>query len=438
MSTKIHNVICSMICAISLGAVQHVYSHTNKTFMQQRNAALFNLPLEQTTLKERCVTRLDDRFGGILWGSYMRSESIKGKETGSYFGINQKHIIDLTTTLPKNYIINGAAPAAANTTIEISPRSKQKAFIFGYYQDLSKIARGLFLSCKIPLVFIKNSMMFSCNDHDINLFLEGQRIPGQQRLLIGQIIGTHNPQYQYQETSGAADIDLQVGYRFLNKDDYNAQIYLSLIIPTEHKTPNNYFFKPQVGSQHWGLGGGLEAQVMLWGDEDHAVKANYATSYRYFFQSPEERLLGLSDLPWGHYNLINVHGTIAPAANYLLKTVDVARGSMLDMVLSFVYNNYGFTADIGYELYFSEQETVKVPGPIPQYTHAVTGVSHALDATAAETPTQFTHSIYGGIGYTFTDFDTPLTLGAGCKYEYASSNSALDNVSYWIKCAWSF
>ena len=61
-----------------------------------------------------------------------------------------------------------------------------------------------------------------------------------------------------------------------------------------------------------------------------------------------------------------------------------------------------------------------------------------LDTNACSTPRQLTHKIYGGIAYTTKTWQTPLMLGAGGHYEFASNNSAIEGWGMTVKAGLSF
>jgi len=51
--------------------------------------------------------------------------------------------------------------------------------------------------------------------------------------------------------------------------------------------------------------------------------------------------------------------------------------------------------------------------------------------SAAETPSQLTHSIYGGLAYGFLDWDYPVLLRLGAKYEWKDDNAAIERFGIW-------
>jgi hypothetical protein len=61
-----------------------------------------------------------------------------------------------------------------------------------------------------------------------------------------------------------------------------------------------------------------------------------------------------------------------------------------------------------------------------------------LNLASASTGSQFTNAIFGGAGYVFKNWDCPLMLGVGGKYEFANNNNALEQWGVWLKAGVGF
>ena len=62
---------------------------------------------------------------------------------------------------------------------------------------------------------------------------------------------------EVQSTTGVADIDLVLGYNFLNKEKYHAGINLGLTIPCGEENSGDVVWHPIYGNaNHWALGVG--------------------------------------------------------------------------------------------------------------------------------------------------------------------------------------
>jgi hypothetical protein len=61
-----------------------------------------------------------------------------------------------------------------------------------------------------------------------------------------------------------------------------------------------------------------------------------------------------------------------------------------------------------------------------------------IDNAAATTPSALSHSVYGSLGYCFQEWENPLALSVGGKYEFASENSAVEQWGVWLKAGLSF
>ena len=63
--------------------------------------------------------------------------------------------------------------------------------------------------------------------------------------------------------------------------------------------------------------------------------------------------------------------------------------------------------------------------------------SWGIDVEKAETPSQFTHKIFGGIGYIFEGHTYPLIIGLAGHYEF-DSDDGMDNWGIWEKLGITF
>lgn len=389
------------------------------------------------------------------------------------------------TDLDINYLLHDKDWAtitpkpAANFSLD--PEQKIYGVRIDYHQNMDKILRGLYLTINLPIVHVENKTSPSVSNAtnsttyaDVKTTLAeylrgdyahaqdaGGAITNSQLKLIYAKIGDK------QSDTGVADIDLALGYKFFNKEKYFGSIAIGLTIPTGNEADGVHMFTPIVGNgKHFGLGADLNIGGRIWGDIDHNFKAIARMKYRYLFENSERRTLGIKGYNWGQYLLLVQAGVAAatatsliPAANVTTLNVDVTPGSQFDGILGITYNNGGFNLDLGYNAYIRENEHVHLKDAFEAGSYAVANRSYntaanaanhetpgtfvavlanitdntstailskdTLDVDAAATPSQFTNSLYAGLGYNFKDWDSPLMLGLGGKYEWASKNSAL-------------
>ncbi len=171
--------------------------------------------------------------------------------------------------------------------------------------------------------------------------------------------------------------------------------------------------------------------------------------------------------PHGQYLLGGEKGKkgVFPLANVLTREVDVEPGSQLDGIVAFAFHWGNFLFDIGYNLYIQEAEDVKVKTwandtyGIADYAYdtandftitTLPGDGVADDTTegpinreqvrdsAAETPSQVTHKLYGGLGYAFNHWNYPLMVGIAGSYEWPENNAAMEQWAVWGKVGLSF
>ena len=436
-----------LVAALAVSA-SHVQAHTNKTFLMPRPHGV-DIALENSSGWQELIHRQDkDKFGGNFQAIGFYRQSSSNDEIGNYFGVDGKRKFAL-----KFKEEGGKVVEVADDVVSISPEQKSWGVYLTYYQELDKILKGLYFNINLPIVQVDNDMNVQVKDAALAKFLRGDVDHG-HKIKFGGDDNAPLPQLQHARMGGrdttteVADIDIMLGYRFLDKESYHAKINIGITIPTGNEPDGRRLFEAVGGNgQHFGLGAGLDGTVRLWGDEEQNIKVHAAFNYRFLFESSERRTLGIKGVSAGHLQAVvfkvkeSSFEDLQPAANALTQNVDVTPGSQFDGIINLAYNYDNFHIDAGYNLYFREDESVDLKDKVdPELRFAALKdaagggfvlndarlLKDNIDTTAAENPSQTTHKVYGGIAYLFRNWDVPVLVGFGGHFEFRSNNSALE------------
>ncbi|MCB9493526.1 MAG: hypothetical protein H6679_04605 [Epsilonproteobacteria bacterium] len=369
-----------------------------------------------------------------------------------------------------------------------NPDAERYGARFDYYQSLDKLLKGLYFYGNMTIEHVEHKMnMFVQSDDET---LKKQLENYYSGAKVDNKVGTADTNCQKElcklridrcgckgpdDETGVSDIDLGLGYHFLYKDDYRAALAFAITIPTGNDPDGRWLFESVQGNgNHFGVGFDFKSWFKLWGDDHkHNLKLDIAVKYRYLFESCENRALGIEcpGRPCSPWYLVAKDGDkcLTPFANVsTCLGVDVTPGSQVNALFGLSYTNCGFVFDFGYTLYYREQESVKLKcgcDGFPKGWHLVARnaeidqtngfskdnqaerksdgtplelTSSNVNTRVAETPSQFSNKIYGGLGYFFHEWEYPLMMGLGGQYEWASSNSNYDNWGIWGKVGVSF
>ncbi len=462
--------------ALSASSTKSSTCDFNKTFMNPRSHGT-NLALLHGPGICEIINRVDkDKFGGtlqaVVFGEFTDHDA-------EYWTPLNKNGFDFTAeglehfaklhTLPAGGGVAASAMVFPVLTdkdkISFDPEQDAYGVTLAYDQRLDSLLKGLYFRVQLPIVHVQN---------DLNMKIEGDAKEGMVKYFKGESTGKDfsanttvksldNLTYAKidgdDSETGIADIDVLLGYTFLNKDDYHASLNIGITIPTGTDADGKIFNQAIVGNgQHFGLGAGVTFDARLWGDKEHNIMLYLELKYRYLFESSEHRTMGLKDMPWGYFlPITKAVGLPAvalnaqvlagldflPAANVTTLNVDVTPGSEFDGIVTLAYNNGGFGANLGYNVYFREGEDVDLKDTNPfekgdEYYYisgsalaplATTATLTALKKTdliknVSETCSQTTHKIFGGIAWTFKDWETPVNVGLGAHYEFADGRRA--------------
>jgi|SaaInl4_200m_RNA_FD_contig_31_1603254_length_1715_multi_12_in_0_out_0_1 hypothetical protein len=518
-------VLPGILLALIIASPLCAKTHSSKTFLMPKSNNP-ELGMEYTTWHKQIKLQDEDKFGGTVQAIPFYQESDNKEDLGKYFGIFNKfsnHIIEdfimvddnVGTQLYTNDIIHFYAWSdddfeAANLLEKITFRPYQTSYgvRLHYHQKLDKLLDGLYLKIDAPLVCVKTSMgytsssqagqkLFANGDYTNTtngLYIDPDSTTGAEKTLEDYLTGdlentathakqvplTHYKIHNGQSETGIADIKVTLGYNILNEQDKHVGFYASLLIPTGTTPEGIYRFEPIVGNgNHWAVGGGIDAAFELWKEDTKSLEVGFIVDVQYLFKGTEKRTLDFKyadttdfsytnqRATWGPYLLGGKSGdTFAtPLANFLTQDVDVSPGVQVNGMVNATFNWGDWTIDLGYEVYYKEQEIVAVQawddgtygtadwnwdttkafitGTTSVYETIYRGANanaytSAYDLTKitidqsclltadAETPSYLTHKVFGGVGYIFNKWDYPLMLGLGGNYTFATGNSALE------------
>ena len=374
-------------------------------------------------------------------------------------------------------LVAAGAAATHGATITLAPKTVSYGVEFGYVQCLGKILDGLHLSISLPVERVENNMNLgvvgiAAGDAKIvSDFLAGSysapvggaglvgfaaagTAQGSQAKLTNALIDGNK-----QTQTGIADIQAVLGYDFVRNEDWTAGLNIGMAIPTGNTATGKNVFEAIYGNGgHWELGLGGKVQGRLWHDGDQHIGLNLQADYRYGFQANEKRTLSTAANLSKYYLLAKIAGgnastqQLTPAANLSTVDLSVSPNSAVRGNLGLNYGNGGFVFGVAYAPAWKQAETVKFNGtfvddanglasvaadmtqaapftlaPVPAAL-ATVGVKKAdLSTDSATRPSQVAHRLGADMGYTFKNWEFPVTIGAGGHYELAGDNAVAQN-----------
>ena len=188
--------------------------------------------------------------------------------------------------------------------------------------------------------------------------------------------------------TGFADLRMELGYNFLQSDDYHMGLNVQVSAPTGSRRDPEFAFDPTIGNgNHWEVGAGVTAHYMLWRAqaEDQYVGFYLDASVTHINNGRERRTFDLMDRPNSRYMLAQKMGVpvnflrsgaaagnttvpvaqfkseFAPVANLTTVDVNVRSSIQADVaaMINYTTNNWGF--DVGYDFWVRSCEKISLP-----------------------------------------------------------------------------
>lgn len=386
------------------------------------------------------------------------------------------------------------------STISFCPEQSTFGFIFygrkSFFRNEEK-ERGFWASMSFPVMRVQNNMNFyeqvtvdggGADETQNNVVVANMTEAFKQsdwkygKITCGKLSET-----------GVADIELKLGYEWLNHEPCHLESYIGVVIPTGNKPKGEYLFEPIVGNgKHFGLMWGGAVGVLFYEDEarDRKLRAEIAAHSQYLFSREQVRSLDVKNKPWSRYmgvysdleeattasNMAN--STLAahyqtPGINIFSRPVDVTPGFSHNVTSAFTYTCKKFYGELGCNVYARQDECVELACPFPKevafknltgigFTSIIRNITglEALDAAgqislanyqtavvseddldlnSAASPAYLSYTIYGSLGYHCEEHKYPVIAALGGSYEMgADTNASIDRWNVWGKIGFSF
>jgi len=504
------NVLAFSIFFVLIQFTSWLNAYTNKTFLMHRPQGV-NLAMESTTFYELKQVKKENLFGAKFQAIPFYSKSTDEADLGRYFGADGKNVIsfknqDAAGFVNMSYIVHDSrdvlsanpSPGEYLALAKLEPEQTTYGVMLSFCQDFERTIKGLSFKINMPVVQVENNMNIKITtekesahykENILRDYFSGKLLQPAAGLGNSQIALTHAKiDDQDHEASGIADVDVMIGYKVFDKKKFMLCINAGVVIPTGNSPDGEWLFEPIYGNAgHWAVGGGAKFCGKLWecNKNEQSVKTTLCANYRYLLKEKEKRTLGikLKNFEAGppadptfdvyiegfsqYYTIAQAGDTYStPAANVLTRDLYVEPKSQVDAIAALTYNYKNFTFDLGYNLFWKDQESVTVkhweetkygiPAKDWDGSAALDGdaadnwaankkidegaaINKAdLDINAARTPSYLTHKIFAGVGYIARDMKCPLMAGLGGSYEFASNNHEIENWSVWGKVGVAF
>ena len=172
--------------------------------------------------------------------------------------------------------------------------------------------------------------------------------------------------------TSVADIELKIGYSYMDNDCCYFESYFGIQIPTSHRPNGEYVFEPLAGHNgHFALMTGWASAFQLWSscDGEKTLYSEIEFNSRYFVSRNETRSFDLKEKPWSRYMPVYENQTAAendtltPGINVFTQELKVKPRFSHDINLGLVYNTCCFQGEVGWNFWARQAELVELKDP---------------------------------------------------------------------------
>ncbi len=302
-------------------------------------------------------------------------------------------------------------PSDFSGLLILNPKQEQAACVLEYSHDLKVWfdwlqLQHLWIDVQAPIVIVKNNL------RPTQITLQaGTPLQGQPDTILAAL---NQPKWHFakidrttKSKTALAELRCTLGTTLVRNDNFDASIYMALIIPTAKKQRAEFIFNPFVGiNGHLGLVGGFcfETPVLPWNERPYALTFFFHIEGYYYWHNIQCRTFDLrrpidrgcscsdaisdcsppydpdyglplpdilpieldcQDKQWSRYLMLRRPGQIGtvPGVNILTQRVRVFPHMTVDLSLGFRALYANVQLEIGYDLWARSAEQLELIKP---------------------------------------------------------------------------
>ena len=378
---------------------------------------------------EQHINRPDmDEFYGSFKITPMFQQTFHGCDIGKYLFFNDKNkmtfgqpvatganaIVDVNAW---NFGVAGAVDGATGfkSEVTINPRVQNFILDLGLFLGLDEWVEGLYFQVNMPLTYSKWDIRLSekveteatewvaATVNKANAVVATGATTIKEALKGQTLFGDMQTAWEYGKVNACgdnkfrpADIEVILGYNFINKDKGFLGLNLRFMAPTGNDVTSKYLFEPMVGDDHWKFGAGLKGKAVLWDKEEDKELSAFLDGYVvHMFETCQKRSFDFKHDVNGkgsRYLLLKeftddaYQEKLVNAINITTLNSDVKIDVEGEASLMLYYKDGGFSSNLGYNIWGRTKEKVCIKEDITANKYGFFGVAPAAapSATAGE------------------------------------------------------
>ncbi len=469
-------------------SIKNIYSYTGRTFFMPR-PVLQDIVMQKVA-SHSFIKEFDD--GGIkILATPFYKQSNNSHDLAKYFFINNKAdltvqgqdvagIPDISSTWLTITDVNEELIKEFSSKIQIRPKQKTLGYNLQFLKNLNYLNKRIMLSLTMPLTYVETNLKFKEYDiSPIGTVLDKMPLDTQNHTVSANATEAFDHPLLFnakmkngiQKLAGLADIRVAADVNIKTTGSLNIGIYLFGEIPTGFRPNCEYLFEPIIGNgKHFGLGGGVNFDLLAWENKNKSKKLNVfaGMEYEYLFENNNKRVFDLKNNgPFSRYldiqtNNAGVNFQVTNLANITTLNSKVTPRSTFNSFVDFCYAYKNLKFKVGHNFWWRDSEKLRIDDSFDE-RYAIVGLEvaggdgsfdihgyfvsatikdHAsldpndafsaitindLDLESGRLPEAYSNKLYLNVGYDGTIVGNRYWLNASLDYEFAGKNSALSN-----------